>query len=64
MTSLNAILLTCSMCISIPAHAQPTDLPERSQTFGVSFNAGYSKPIPGDRYRSTGDGYQVELAVR
>ncbi len=64
MTSLNAILLACSMCISIPAHAQPTHLPERSQTFGVSFNAGYSKPIPGDRYRSTGDGYQVELAVR
>lgn len=64
MKVLKALLLACSMGISIVAYAQPTDLPERNQTFGVSFKAGYSKPIPGGRYRSTGDGYQIEGVVR
>ena len=52
------------MGISILVYAQPTDLTEQNQTLAVSFNAGYSKPIPGDRYRSTGDGYQIEGTVR
>jgi len=52
------------MCISTSTFAQQTDLPKRHQTLGVSFVGGYNKTTASERFKSTGNGYQVEGVIR